>query len=189
MACPIDVVGQNSGYSTVDSRLQSLRRNRGRLADRASSNASRLGEWTRRVSESSVRWTWLLLVPGRELLILLEYVARDMLPDIFSSATIAVMPLDDSLAARSKHSVKLLELMASGCPVIASDVGDVPRTLGAAGVLVRGSDPESFADSALELMQDSVRLESMSLAGPPRIRAAFHIRLVADSMLRAYSSC
>ena len=90
--------------------------------------------------------------------------------------------------ARSKHSVKLLELMASGCPVIASDVGDVPRTLGAAGVLLRGSDPRVSPTRPWNSCKIQSRLESMSLAGPPRIRAAFHIGLVADSMLRAYSA-
>lgn len=118
---------------------------------------------------------------------LLGYVARDAIPAILGQADVAAFPLDDSLVSRAKQSVKLLELLAAGCPIIASDVGDVARTLGGSGVLVRGSDPLAFASATVSLLNDQRRRACMSSAALQRARQQFCIESVAAIAEEAYS--
>lgn len=116
----------------------------------------------------------------------LGYVARERLPEILGSADVAVFPYEDSLIARTKQSVKLLELMAAGCPVIASAVGDVPRTLGSAGVALPDADPERFARTVVRLLDCPERLNELCQAGQDRVRDTFSIDRLAGKLAQIY---
>jgi glycosyltransferase involved in cell wall biosynthesis len=108
------------------------------------------------------------------------------LPELLGSGTLAVYPYRDSLITRSKQSVKLLELMAAGCPVIASDVGDVAATLGMAGLVLTGDHPAAFAAATVELLDRSERLHAMRAAGPRRVATCFTIERLADELRALY---
>lgn len=116
----------------------------------------------------------------------LGYVARGRLPEILGSADVAVFPYEDSLIARTKQSVKLLELMAAGCPVIASAVGDVPRTLGPAGLTLPDADPGRFAETAVQLLACPERLGELSQAGRQRVQNHFSIDRLAGELAGIY---
>ncbi|HUG17301.1 MAG TPA: glycosyltransferase [Thermomicrobiales bacterium] len=116
----------------------------------------------------------------------LGYVARNQLPHVLGSSCIAVFPFDDSLVTRSKNSVKLLELMAAGCAVVATDTGDIARTLGAAGVLVSGSDPAVMADEVARLLDNSTARSAHAALGPRRVQAQFLIEKTAATLRHVY---
>lgn len=116
----------------------------------------------------------------------LGYVARERLPEILGAADVAVFPYQDSLIARTKQSVKLLELMAAGCPVVASSVGDVPRTLGSAGVVLPTAEPEHFAETVVQLFACPDRLATLSLAGQDRARDNFSVERFAGELADIY---
>ena len=73
------------------------------------------------------------------------YVDRGRLPDLLGGCKIALYPYADSLVSRSKQSAKLLELMAAGCAIVASDVGDIRRIGGGAVEVVQAGDASAFA--------------------------------------------
>ncbi len=98
----------------------------------------------------------------------------------------AVYPYLDSLVTRSKQSVKLLEQMAAGCPILASDVGDIASTLGTAGVVLPDASPERFARSTIELLEQPERMNVMSADGTERIRSAFLFEDLARDLLDVY---
>lgn len=114
------------------------------------------------------------------------YVSWEMVPRLLGTSTIAVYPYRDSLVTRSKQSVKLLEQMAAGCPIVASDVGDIALTLGAAGVVLPDASPERFARSTVELLTQPERLNVMSAAGTERIRSGFLFEDLARGLLDVY---
>lgn len=116
----------------------------------------------------------------------LGYVARSALPDLLANASLAVYPYTDSLVTRSKQSVKLLELMAAGCPTIASDVGDIARTIDRSGVILPGADPEDFAEATGRLLLDPGRLETMSDLGRKRVSERFQFEQLAESLKQLY---
>ena len=117
---------------------------------------------------------------------ILGYVSWEAIPRLLGSSTVAVYPYRDSLVTRSKQSVKLLEQMAAGCPIVASDVGDIALTLGAAGVVLPDASPECFARSTNELLEQPERMNVMSAAGTERIRSDFLFEDLARDLLDVY---
>jgi glycosyltransferase involved in cell wall biosynthesis len=105
--------------------------------------------------------TWLRVVAR-------GYVERQRLPDLLVRATVAVYPYEDNLTNRAKQSVKLLELMAAGCPIVASDVGDI-RRIGASGVDISASTGAAdFAARVAALLANEPRRADLSAAARAR---------------------
>lgn len=114
------------------------------------------------------------------------YVSYSSISAILGGSTLAVYPYRDSLITRSKQSVKLLELMAAGCPVVASDVGDITATIGNGGVCVDGAAPNLFARTVTQLLESPSQLDSMSSAGMARARSRYGFKPLAKRLLEIY---
>ena len=83
----------------------------------------------------------------------------------------------------------LLEAMAAGAPVVASDIEAFQRVLdeGRAGVHFRNEDADDLATALIELLGDAHRRDELRAAG--RVRAAqFDWATVARDVLAVYES-
>src|SRR5271157_236538 len=71
----------------------------------------------------------------------------------------------------------ILEYMAAGLPVVATDVGGNPElvTDGVTGCLVRCRTPEAFAEPIVRLLQDEKLRVAMGRKGLERVRADFDL--------------
>jgi alpha-1,3-rhamnosyl/mannosyltransferase len=79
----------------------------------------------------------------------------------------------------------LVEAMALGCPVIASDAAAVPEVVGDAGVLLPPLDTTAWRDTIRGLLADDAERARLAAAG--RVRAAsFTAEASARALLRAY---
>jgi glycosyltransferase involved in cell wall biosynthesis len=116
------------------------------------------------------------------------YVATDEVPPLLGTSTVAVYPYVDSLITRSKQSVKLLELMAAGCPIIASDVGDVARTIANTGRLVHSADPQDFAQQVREVLSQPEQLDWMSNYVVSRVRTTYNFIELTRKLVDFYVS-
>ena len=67
----------------------------------------------------------------------------------------------------------VLEAMASGRPVVASDVGGVREAIGTDGVLVPPRRPEMLAEATLRLLGDGQRRRALGEAGRRRVLSLF----------------
>jgi phosphatidylinositol alpha-mannosyltransferase len=85
--------------------------------------------------------------------------------------------------------VILLEAMAAGTPVVASDLDAFRRVLddAAAGVLTPVGDSTALADALAELLADPSRRAMLAAEGSRRV-AAFDWSVVADQVLRVYEA-
>lgn len=83
----------------------------------------------------------------------------ELLKDAYKNADIFVLPSD-----REGMPLVLLEAMASGIPVVGSDVMGIRELIQGVGVLVSNPSPETFADAIDQLVADPKRLEKLSLA-------------------------
>src|SRR5262249_15340575 len=77
-------------------------------------------------------------------------------PALLALADVALVPMDDTLINRARGLAKLLELMASGLPIVAGRVGQAAEYIedGRSGLLVPPGDPAALARAVLALLAD-----------------------------------
>lgn len=95
--------------------------------------------------------------PVREL----GYVGQGLLPGLYAGAEAFVLP-----SLHEGFGLPVLEAMASGVPVVASDRGALPEVCGTAALLVDPTDPKDVAEAVLAAVGD----ESLRRAGLARAR-------------------
>jgi glycosyltransferase involved in cell wall biosynthesis len=79
----------------------------------------------------------------------------------------------------------VLEAMACGTPVITSNVSSMPEIIGDAGVLVTPNDSQALARSLLELINDPMERQRLSIRGLERA-AAFTWKRTAEKTIAVY---
>lgn len=124
----------------------------------------------------------------REQIVYLGWPGQAVLPGLFAACDLAIMPFDDTLVNRTKCSAKLVELMASGLPVIADAVGQNREYIEAdvSGTLVQPGDVDAFADAIIELLGDPDRCQQLAAAARRRIAAHFTWQHLAFNVEKAY---
>ena len=85
--------------------------------------------------------------------------------------------------------VVLIEALAAGAPIVASDLDAFARVLedGAAGVLVRRGDPVALGRALCALLGDPGRRAELSRSGP-RVAAAYDWAVLARRILAVYET-
>lgn len=102
----------------------------------------------------------------------------------FHEAQVFALP---SISEGMPYSV--LEAMLSGCPVVATDVGNVADVLSGAGILVRPKDPVDLARGILTLVEGpdaAVRRDKLAARALARARAEFTIEKCVSRFERLY---
>jgi glycosyltransferase involved in cell wall biosynthesis len=71
--------------------------------------------------------------------------------------------------------ISLIEAMAAGCPVLATDVGGVPDLIddNQTGLLVPARDPSRLTATLLRLLQDGALARGLAASAQSRVRARF----------------
>ncbi len=110
------------------------------------------------------------------------------LPGLLGRMSVAIVPWADTPSNRARHSAKVLELMAAGLPIVAYAVGELPATLGEAGVLVPPGDADSFAAAVTALLAVPDRAARLGAVGQTRARSVFAWDRLADVVLAAYAA-
>jgi glycosyltransferase involved in cell wall biosynthesis len=101
---------------------------------------------------------------------------------LYRQAALLVLP------SRSEgFGLNVLEAMARGCPVVASDAGALPEVIGEAGVLVAPGEPETLAEACAALLDDAERRAALGDAGRRRART-FTWEACVEGHLRAYGA-
>ncbi len=95
---------------------------------------------------------------------------RRSLGDLFAHADLFLLPSE-----QESFGLAALESLASGVPVVASDVGGVPEvvTHGETGWLVPAADPRAMAAAVLRLLSDPARRAAMGRAARAAALARF----------------
>lgn len=86
-------------------------------------------------------------------------------------------------------SVTILEAMAAGRSVIATEAGGTPEVVadGETGVLVPIGDPERLVESLRVLASESARRDELGQNGRDRVSRCFSLDQMVDSYLRVYN--
>ena len=111
------------------------------------------------------------------------WVDQTALPDFFTQSNVAIYPFDDTLVNRAKCSVKLIDLLAAGIPVVADAVGQNTEYIrhGETGLLVRSGDVDAMADAVVDLLHDQEKATRLGMLAAQDVVERFSWdRLVAD---------
>ncbi len=86
------------------------------------------------------------------------------LPRRYQRAGVTVLP---SLTEAESFGMTLVEAMASGCPVVGSDVGGIPYVVrdGVDGLLVPPGDSRALSDGLAAVLSDPARASALGAAG------------------------
>lgn len=121
----------------------------------------------------------------REKVRLLGHVAWQQLAEWYRRATVFVMP-----SHYETFGISVIEAMAFGLPVIASNVGGLPEVVedGVTGILVPPGDAKALAGAIIRLLSDADLRRRLAQAGQARVRSEFTIDRIVDRTLAIYES-
>jgi glycosyltransferase involved in cell wall biosynthesis len=86
----------------------------------------------------------------------------------YARASICVVP-----SLYEGFGLPVVEAMASGTPVIATDGGALPEVVGDAGVIVPAGDADALRTAIDALLRDSARARALAVAGLARVQARY----------------
>jgi len=109
------------------------------------------------------------------------WVSDADLPALLSGAGFCVCP-----ALHEGFGLPVLEAQSCGTPVLSSDRGALPETLGEVGLLFDPADVEAFAAALARMAQDDALRAELSRRGPSRVAAGFTWEHVARATLAVY---
>jgi glycosyltransferase involved in cell wall biosynthesis/MoaA/NifB/PqqE/SkfB family radical SAM enzyme len=113
-------------------------------------------------------------------------VDHEEIPKYIAAADVAVACFEETSQTICKSPLKVVEYMAMGKAIVASRMGEVPRMIGDAGILVPPGDADSLSDGILKLLADEgLRLE---LGRRARVQAEteYNWGVTAENLLTAY---
>ena len=116
------------------------------------------------------------------------WVPFDQLPHYFAAADVAIYPSDDTLVNRTRCSVKLLDLLAAGVPIVADRVGqnEVYIEHNANGLLVTPGDDTDMARKVLALLADQELRRGLSECARRMVRETYSWDVLASIAEDAY---
>lgn len=111
--------------------------------------------------------------------------ARDDVPELLRSFDLFVLP-----SQAEGISNTILEAMACGLPVVATDVGGNAELVvaGETGRLVPASDPEALASTIREYVNDPGRMQAHGAAGRRRVEERFSMKAMVGAYLQVYDA-
>ncbi len=114
-------------------------------------------------------------------------VPHEEMPQYVAAADVAVACFEANDITECKSPLKIAEYLAAGKAIAASDVGEVKRMLGGAGVLAVPGDAGSLAETIIRLFEDEPLRKRLQLKARQRAEEIFNWENTAINVLKAYS--
>ena len=95
------------------------------------------------------------------------------MPLFLNLGDVVVLPLDDTLLAHSQTPCKIFEALATGKPVIATEVADLPFILESCGRVVKAGDLEVLTRAIESVLTNDEERKKMGLQARERCRREF----------------
>ena len=117
------------------------------------------------------------------------WVDTATLLDYFTRADVAIYPLDDTLINRTKCSVKLIDLLAAGAPVVADAVGQNAEYIrhNETGLLVPSGDAAAMAKAVIDLLRDREKAVRLGAQAAQDMRERFSWDRLVEAVERIYT--
>jgi glycosyltransferase involved in cell wall biosynthesis len=113
-------------------------------------------------------------------------VPHEDVPRYLAGADVAVACFEENDITLCKSPLKLVEYMAAGKAIVASDVGEVADMLGGCGVLTKPGDPVSLSQGIVALLNNKEKREELGRAARRNAENRFCWSVTTRNVLRAY---
>jgi glycosyltransferase involved in cell wall biosynthesis len=114
---------------------------------------------------------------------LIPAVTHDEVPMYLNAMDVLAAPSETVANWREQFGRMIIEAFACGVPVIGSDSGEVPFTIGDAGVVVRERDERAWVEALSDLLDNSAKRRDLAAAGRARAATHFDWRVVGRKTL------
>jgi len=114
-------------------------------------------------------------------------ISHQETPLYLAATDIAVACFENNQITQCKSPLKIAEYLASGKPIVASDVGEVKRMLGGAGILTLPGDSEALAQGIKKLLDDEPLRKRLAIKARQRAEDLYNWQTTADNLLRIYA--
>lgn len=115
-------------------------------------------------------------------------VSHHKIPEYISAADVCIAPFRDTKVTRCKSPLKIAEYLASGKPIVASNVGEVRNMVGGIGILVEPGNHQALAEGILRLLRNKALGNSLGRFGRQRAERKYNWAVSASSLMSAYKS-
>ena len=113
-------------------------------------------------------------------------IEYSLVPKYLAAADVAVACFDDNDLTRSKSPLKIVEYMAAGKAIVASNVGEVPRMLDGCGILTEPGNVYSLGKGIIKFLEDEKLRKGCERKARKRAEKEYKWEVTADNLLRAY---
>jgi len=121
--------------------------------------------------------------PYEERVRLLTTVKHDEVPRYLNAMDVLVAPSQTRTNWREQFGRMIVEAFATGVAVIGSSSGEIPRTIGDAGIVVEEKDLEGWVNAIERLISDDNLREGYARKGLARARTQFDFSMIARKHL------
>ena len=117
-------------------------------------------------------------------------VPRDQMRELYRRACAVVVPSITDSGVQDATSIAVLEAMACGKPVVASNIGGLPEAItdGVDGLLVPEKSPEAIAEAVMNLLADDRVGRRIGAAARIRVSRQFSAERWSERVSRVYAS-
>jgi glycosyltransferase involved in cell wall biosynthesis len=124
--------------------------------------------------------SFLRMHPAKYPLVFISGVSFDDLPALYQLADFSIYP-----SFFEGFGLPVLESMASGCPVITSNLSSMPEAAGNAALLMNPAKPAELSDAILQLIQQPTKRAEMKTMGYQQAQL-FNEKSVATNLMQTY---
>jgi glycosyltransferase involved in cell wall biosynthesis len=113
------------------------------------------------------------------------HIPYTQMPDVYRNADLLISP-----SLSEAFGLPVCEAMASGVPVVASEVGGLPEliTSGETGLLCQPGNPDSLAESIILLLEDEELRQNLKTRAIQRIEGRFSWETITEELLKQYQA-
>jgi len=115
-------------------------------------------------------------------------VIHNEIPYYIADADICVACFEKNDITLCKSPLKIVEYLACGKAIVASNVGEIRNMVGGVGLLTRPGDVGSLANGVLTLLADKNLRERLGKWARRRAEKKYNWSVTADNLLRAYQT-
>lgn len=113
-------------------------------------------------------------------------VASTLVPERLRTFSVLVQPSLTRRHWKEQFGRAVMEAMACGVPVVASDSGELPELVGQAGTLVPEGDSQALGETLGRVLADGPLRAEQARRGRARVLAHFTHRRIAEQTVAAY---